>query len=140
MSSKKTPKKKANLPDIEVNPVGRPTKYKPEYCEQLIAYQREGGSYQGFAGLVSVDVTTLYQWEEDFPEFSQARKEAKMANRFYMDGIAKGMMEGTIKGGNVVVWLFLMKNYHGLMNDPLPEADDIRKVEIGFTDEGEYDK
>lgn len=132
MSSKKAPKKKANLPDIVL---GRPTKFKEEYCEQLVQYRREGGSYQGFAGLIGVSIPTLYEWEENYPQFSYAKKEAKTANRLYMDGIAKGMMEGTIKGGNAIIWLFLMKNEHGLQNDPLPEADDVRKVEIGFNEE-----
>jgi len=133
MSSKKKPPKR-NLPDIEVNPVGRPTLYKPEYCEQLVAYRREGGSYQGFAGLIGVDITTLYEWEGNQVEFSHAKKRAKAAHRFYMDGIGKGLMEGHIKG-NIVAWIMIMKNDHGMQNDPLPEADDIRKIEIGFSEE-----
>jgi hypothetical protein len=115
------------------NPVGRPSLYRKEYCEQLIEYQRQGGSYQGFAGVIGVTIPTLYEWEENHEEFSYAKKLGKAANRAYMDNIAKGMMEGRIKG-HIVAWLFLMKNYHGLQNDPLPDIEDQAKIEIEFKD------
>ena len=34
--------------DKERNPVGRPTKYKPEYCEMLIEHMSEGLSFESF--------------------------------------------------------------------------------------------
>lgn len=53
---------------------GRPSKYKPEYCAELIKHFESGLCYDAFAGVVSVCVDTLYQWEKDHAEFSEAKK------------------------------------------------------------------
>lgn len=129
------PSKKESKKQETKNPVGRPTAFKPEYCDMLIDYRAQGGSYQGFGGIVSVSVQTLYDWELTYPEFLDAKRIAKAKHRLYMDNIAKGFMEGKIRGGNMVVWLMIMKNDHGMQNDPLPDPSEIPKVELEFKDE-----
>lgn len=114
---------------------GRPTLYKPEYCEMLINYRAQGGSYQGFAGIVDVSIQTLYDWEKEHPDFLDAKKRGKAKHRVYMDNLAKGYMEGRIKGGNMIVWLMVMKNDHGMQNDPPPDMEDTPKVELEFDNE-----
>lgn len=54
-------------------PAGRPTKYKPEYCEMLIEHMAEGLSYEAFAGIVSVSYQTIYDWEIH-KEFLEAKE------------------------------------------------------------------
>lgn len=54
--------------------VGRPTKYKPEYCEILVEHLSSGLFYQSFAGIVNVSIDTLYEWEKVHPAFSEAKK------------------------------------------------------------------
>lgn len=131
MSSKKGSKKK--LPDIDITYqlVGRPTSYRPEYCQMLIDHQSRGGSYQGFAGKVDVCIQTLYEWESKYDDFLDAKKRAKAKHREWMDERAIEMINGTSRG-NVAAWFIIMKNMHGLQNDPLPDAEDIKKVAIGF--------
>jgi DNA-packaging protein gp3 len=65
---------------------GRPTEYKPEYCEQAEVYLMdsedtltERGKLQvklpttdGFARFLGVARSSLYLWEKSHPEFSDA--------------------------------------------------------------------
>ena len=52
---------------------GRPTKYKPEYCEKLIEHMSQGLSFESFAGEVNVSRSTIYLWADEHPDFSDAK-------------------------------------------------------------------
>jgi hypothetical protein len=84
---------------------GQPTKYRPEYCEQIIeyftvqpqqtvykkTYYADGGlkseepvvlpeqlpTFQKFADTIGVVVSTLWEWEKEHIEFSKAYARAK---------------------------------------------------------------
>ena len=58
-------------------PAGRPTKYKPEYCEQIVAFMSDGASITSFAAEIDVCRATITEWVEVYPEFSAAVKRAK---------------------------------------------------------------
>lgn len=58
---------------------GQPTKYRSEYCERLIEFMGRPMPYECFAGEVGVDRDTLYQWEKDQKEFSDAKKRGRAA-------------------------------------------------------------
>ena len=91
-------------------PGGRPTKYKPEYCQLLIEHMSSGLSYQSFAGKVSVSIETIYDWLKAHPEFLDAKKigTVKMLE-FYESVGVKGML-GEIPNYNLGTWIFNMKN------------------------------
>lgn len=55
-------------------PGGRPTKYKPEYCQQLIDWMSKGNSFWSFAADVDVCFDTLSEWVRQYPEFSEAKR------------------------------------------------------------------
>ena len=87
MTKRKTAAEKAETTQ------GRPSKYKPEFCdkaeEYLQAHQDAYGerlevklpTIDGFAIYLEVTKPTLYDWEKEYPEFSYAlgliRKEQK---------------------------------------------------------------
>lgn len=84
---------------------GRPTKYKKEYCQELIDYfdqppqeplykktyfingqvksedpvvqPQEFPTFQGFAHFIGIDVVTLERWRDKHPEFCRAYTRAK---------------------------------------------------------------
>lgn len=56
---------------------GRPSKFKPTYCNLLIEHLAEGASIASFAAEIGVSRSTINQWAEDNPEFSEALKIAK---------------------------------------------------------------
>ena len=89
-------------------PAGRPTEYKPEYCQQLIDHMAEGFSFESFAGLLGVSKQTIYNWLEHFPEFVDAKKAGFEASRLTWEKIGKKIAdEGS---GNATAFIFNMKN------------------------------
>lgn len=59
------------------NPVGRPTKYLPEYGERVIDLMRQGYSMAEVAYDLNIVKSTLYKWIEENEEFSASIKEGK---------------------------------------------------------------
>lgn len=55
-------------------PAGRPSEYKPEYCEQIIEHMAKGNSFWSFAAEVDVSFETLSNWCAAHPEFLEAKK------------------------------------------------------------------
>lgn len=59
------------------NPEGRPTKYKPEYCEQAAKLCALGAIDLDLAAFFNVEESTIYEWKNAHPKFSESIKEAK---------------------------------------------------------------
>lgn len=113
---------------------GQPTKYKPEYCQQLIDYfsieplkivaeQKiigpEGGKYvsrrlpqrfpwfEGFARKIGVHRNTLKNWCNEHPEFAEAYETAKDLQREFLVDIG---LSGATSASFAI---FTMKNVCG---------------------------
>lgn len=56
---------------------GRPTKYKPEYCQQAYKLCLLGATDKGLANFFEVTESTLNLWKKEYPEFSESLKEGK---------------------------------------------------------------
>lgn len=88
---------------------GQPTKYRPEYCDQLIQHMADGLSFEAFAADVDVHFDTLYNWCKLFPEFSEAKKVGLAKSIKWWE--QAGMQGMRTQGGfNATVWVFNMKN------------------------------
>jgi hypothetical protein len=61
------------------NPVGRPSKYDPAYCDEIVEFCRGRRSITGFAAKIGVARDTITGWGQEHPEFSLAIKAAKAA-------------------------------------------------------------
>lgn len=59
------------------NPVGRPSKYKPTYCGEVINHMADGASLTSFAAEIGVSRASLNVWMEEYPEFLDAVGKAK---------------------------------------------------------------
>lgn len=97
---------------------GRPSSYKPEYCQTLIEHMASGLSFESFAGKIGVDRDTLYEWTKVHPEFSDAKKKGTEACLFWWEqqGVfglySETTREGrsvTTRSMNAAVWIFNMK-------------------------------
>lgn len=138
-SRPKRPKKKASSsnPDlkspktevVQVGP-GRPTDYRPEYCDLLIAHNKQGLSFESFGAVVGAGRATLYSWAEKHEEFRDAKEKGRshLVN-FYeqvVRNVAMGIVPDAPPGtlvtrGNAAAAIYLMK-VHG--------------KEAGFQDDG----
>lgn len=70
-------------------PVGRPTKYKPEYCERVIEMATEGASMAEYAAEFGIDRTTLFDWRDQHEEFSTALARAKVLEQAWFEREAR---------------------------------------------------
>lgn len=66
-------------------PVGRPTKYRPEFCELIKTLAREGDGVAAWAGACGVDKGSLHDWRREHPEFSTAFNEAKTLEQIWWE-------------------------------------------------------
>lgn len=78
---------------------GRPTKYMPEYCEQVIQLGKDGASVAEMALTFGVAVAQLYKWELRYPEFHQAFTQARdYAVAFYWRTARMNLTEKNFQG------------------------------------------
>lgn len=76
--------------------MGRPTKFKEEYCDALIEHMEKGYSFESFAGKLRVSKQTLYTWVESNPDFLDAKSIGTELARLYWEGLAIDHMDGRI--------------------------------------------
>ena len=58
-------------------PAGRPTKYKPEFCDQAKKLAEIGAIDAEIARFFEVSESTLNLWKDEYPELSESLKEGK---------------------------------------------------------------
>jgi hypothetical protein len=102
--SKKPPSKPLYNPS---NPhAGQPTKYRLEYCQDVIDHMAEGGSMEAFGAYLTekyedktlrVHRDTVNEWQHVHREFSDAVKAAKGASARYYDSLGKAGMGGNLR-------------------------------------------
>jgi|SRR5271166_2028205 len=56
---------------------GRPSKYDPAFCDQVIELMKEGLSFGAVAGALGVSRRTIYEWADEHPEFSHTKERGK---------------------------------------------------------------
>jgi hypothetical protein len=78
--------------DLTKRPVGRPSLYKPEYCEKVIELGRKGCSPAEIASDLDVDRATLKNWADENPEFFAALTRAKIHEQAWWEKAGKAGM------------------------------------------------
>jgi hypothetical protein len=80
-------KKKANP-----QTAGRPTKYLPKYCTEVVEWGKAGKSRIWMCAEMGVVERTMITWEEKHPEFLQAMEVAMLhSQQWWEDAGQKGM-------------------------------------------------
>lgn len=100
------------MPKVKANAaaMGRPTKYKPEYCQRLIEHCKQGLSRRALCAELEISANTFYTWVKEHKDFQDAYEAGEaIASDFYEKAMLSGGM-GKIKGFNVMALTFLMKN------------------------------
>ena len=107
-------------------PGGRPSKYKPEYCEQIVEYMAQGASATAFAGSIGVSRDTITEWAKAHPEFFVALQEGKSRCASWWESIAR--MNAATGKGNSNMTIFALKN---LSPDDFADRKEIKhRVEM----------
>jgi transposase-like protein len=93
-----TPRKKPE----ELLPRGRPSLYKPEYCERVIELGKQGCSPMEIAADLDIDRATLYHWSDKYPDFLTSLKRAKVYEQAWWEKMGKSGL--TADRFNAMVW------------------------------------
>jgi hypothetical protein len=87
---------------------GRPSKYDPAFCDEVLPFMSQGYSTTALAGHLGVSRSTVYLWMEENPAFSDAVKEGMAASaRWWEDCLRQNAMTGQ---GNATSAIFGLKN------------------------------
>lgn len=102
---------------------GRPSDYRPEYCDRVVEAMRAGFSLTAFAGIIGVARSTINVWMEAHPEFSEAVSRAKAARLLHWEEAAIRVAKDGGGPGSATLIVF------GLKNMAPEEYADTAKVE-----------
>lgn len=107
------------------HPGGRPTKYEKRFCQMLVDDMGAGYSVTAFAGSIGVSRSTINEWAEQHPEFSEALSMGKAKRlRFWEQTAISVAAKGTGGPGAASVITFGLKNMGG------DEWSDTTKTEV----------
>ncbi len=88
------PRKKVEVQTEEKHAGGRPTKYDPKYCKEMIDYFQDKSNFfptlAGFASSIEMHKETLLNWAEKHVEFFDALKRIKDMQEHNLVGGALG--------------------------------------------------
>lgn len=90
--------------------MGRPTKYKPEFCERVIEMGSEGASLAEMALDLGIAYSTFDAWKNEREDFSDAVKEAEALSRGWWEKQGRLATFGGHDGFNATSYIFQMKN------------------------------
>lgn len=138
-------------------PAGRPTKYRKEYCDEILDYfgrppyvevtrtnPKTGMEYterqatdlptvERFASELGVAVSTVYQWTHEHPEFSEAFTRAR---QMQVDHLLQNGLHGHFREGLAKFMLTNLSEYQErkfidqTVREELPELTDEELAEI----------
>jgi hypothetical protein len=102
------------------NKGGRPSTYKPEYCDQIIEFMGLGHSMKAFAAHIGVHSETIHQWGKKNPEFAVAIKKGKERCQLWWEKLGMALATGhkspaghDYRRGNPTVFIWMTKNLLG---------------------------
>ena len=121
------------IQDVMINPGGRPTKYKQEYCDQIVEFMKNGSSFVGFAAHIGVCIDTIYEWASKHPEFSDAKKRAlAVSQKWWEDQGRLHLVTSKEDKFSAPTWIFNMKARFGYRDKVEVEHSGNQKIELSY--------
>lgn len=110
MSDNKTSSLKVQFPQESQGNIvkcnqGRPSEFKPEFCDLVVNFMSQGYSLTAFAGSIGKSRECVYNWERTIPSFSDAVKAARAAR---IAKLESGLFQAD--GSQVTAHIFALKN------------------------------
>lgn len=103
-------------------PAGRPSKYDPVFCQQLVDHMAEGASVTSFAAEIDVARSTINEWAEQHEEFSEALTRAKAKCLAWWEKVARSNAQNGTGSATMIVF--------GLKNMGKDDWEDTSKREL----------
>lgn len=105
---------------------GRPSKYSPDAAAQICAIVASGDGLPGAADALEINLDTIYKWEHDYPDFSEALARAKkirasgLGEKYYH--VLGLMLENALKKKNGSI-VSSLSSYLGRLQWMMTKAD-----------------
>lgn len=115
------------------NPPHRPSKYKAQYCGQLIDHMAGGLSFESFAGVIEVGRATVYRWLDDYEDFRDAKEKGEAKSLLFWERMGVDGSCGRIKGFNAMSYQFNKKNRFNWKDKQEVSGPNNEPVQIKFT-------
>ena len=87
---------------------GRPTLYRSEHCKAIIEAMATGLSAEAAAAKVGISARSLFNWQQQHPEFMQAIQEGRQLSTLWWEERALDMAQG--KPGNAMIVSLGLRN------------------------------
>ena len=87
---------------------GRPSLYRPEFCEQISDAMAEGLSLEAAASACGIGPRTAFRWQDEYDEFRQAVEDGRARSLLFWERRAIGLAKG--EPGNAAVVTLGLKN------------------------------
>lgn len=111
--------------------LGQPTKYREEFCQQLIDHMAQGFSFRTFATKIMIARSNLYRWVEEYPEFKEAKSLGEdLALQFFEKCKIDKMTGKNMRIDTGLVTFALKTRFH-------EEYGDKQKISADVTSDGE---
>ena len=83
---------------------GRPTSYRPEFCERIVTLMAQGRSLDGCASILGVHPDSLYEWQKKIPEFSDAVRAGRAAAMTFWEERLLEVAKGSSGNAQAIQW------------------------------------
>jgi hypothetical protein len=118
--------------DSKPKKMGRPSSYKPEYCQMLIDHMASGLSFESFGATIGHYRDITFEWAKKYPDFADAKKRGYDASYLFWDKTGlKGVWGG--KEFNAAVYCFNMKNRFGWRDQVNVSGDNEKPISISLS-------
>ena len=77
--------------------MARKSLYKPEYCQQIVEFAKQGKNLTAFADSIGVVEARLCDWCKQHPEFEEARAMAKQCLKIYYENFTMAAAAGKVE-------------------------------------------
>lgn len=111
--------------------VGRPTKYRSEMCDIVVNEMRQGASKEEIALILDVNPDTVFRWQKENEEFSDAIKKGEKLSQAWW--YREGRTNLKDKDFSPTLWYMNMKNRFGWRDkrDITSNDKELKELTVG---------
>jgi|SRR5215217_441987 len=109
---------------------GRPTKYKPRYCKDIIDHMAKGKSLVQFAASIEVSKETVYAWARENKEFSDAFYIGRSKCEAFWEKIVQSKTIKKLPGSDGVLLFYMKNRFKWSENQKLDEIEDDKENQV----------
>jgi hypothetical protein len=128
--------------------VGRPSGYRPEFCELVLELGAQGKSFTQMAVATGYTKASLHGWRDQYPEFATALARAvELSQQWWEEKAQAGLGD---RNFNAALWMKIAasrfredyadrKEVTGANGGPIQQAVTLRTLDVSELDDDQLD-